>query len=109
LLNGLGQTGQIDWSRACLDRSRVPAKRGGLLTGPNPADRGKAGTKRHLLVDRQGIPLAVKVTGAHRRDCTAFTSMVEAIPPIQGRYGRPRRRPEKLLADKAYDHRFCRA
>ena len=109
LLNWLGQIGQIDWSRAALDSGSVPAKRGGQATGPNPTDRGKAGTKRHVVVDRQGIPLAVKVTGAHRQDCTAFTSMLEAIPPIKGRYGRPRRRPEKLHADKAYDHRFCRA
>src|SRR4051794_11601598 len=108
LLNWLGQIGQIDWSRAALDSGSVPAKRGGPLTGPNPTDRGKAGSKRHVMVDRQGIPLAVKVTGAHRQDCTAFTSMLEAIPPIKGRYGRPRRRPEKLHADKAYDHRFCR-
>ena len=57
-----------------------------------------------MLVDRQGTPLALKVTGAHRQDCTVFTSMVEAIPPINGRYGRP----DKLHADKAYDHRFCR-
>ena len=109
LLNWLGETDRIDWSRACLDSGSVPAKRGGPLTGPNPTDRGKAGTKRHVVVDRQGIPLAVKVTGAHRQDCTVFTSILEAIPPIKGRYGRPRRRPEKLHADKAYDHRFCRA
>jgi hypothetical protein len=38
-----------------------------------------------------GIPLAIKVMGAHRHGCTAFTSMVQAIPPTQGRYGQPRR------------------
>jgi transposase len=55
LLNWLGQTSHLDWSRAALDSGSVPAKRGGALTGPNPTDRGKAGTKRHVVVDRQGI------------------------------------------------------
>ena len=62
------------------------------------------------MVERQGIPLAVKVTAANRQDCTVFASLLlEAIPPIKGPWGRPRRRPDKLHADKAYDHRFCRA
>jgi transposase len=109
LLNWLGQTYQIDWSRACLDSGSVPAKKGGPLTGPNPTDRGKAGTKRHVVVDRQGIPLAVKLTAANQHDGLAFEPLLDAIPPIQGRHGRPRRRPQKLHADKAYDARHCRA
>ena len=67
LLNWLGQLDELDWRRASLDSGSVPAKRGGPLTGPNPTDRGKAGTKRHLVVERQGIPLAVKVTAASER------------------------------------------
>ena len=36
--------------------------------------------------------------------------MIDAIPPLRtGRRGRPRRRPEKLHADKGYDYRRCRA
>jgi transposase len=108
LLNGLGQLGLLDWSRASLDSGSVPAKRGGALTGPNPTDRGKAGTKRHVVVDRQGIPLAVKVTAANDHDGPVFEPLLDAIPPIQGRLGRPRLRPEKLHADKAYDARHCR-
>lgn len=38
---------------------------------------------------------------------------LDAIPPVRGRRGRPRRRPDKLHADKAYDARSrrqeCRA
>jgi transposase len=108
LLNWLGQIGHLDWSRASLDSASVPAKRGGALSGPNPTDRGKAGTKRHVVVDRQGIPLAVKVTAANEHDGLVFEPLLGAIPPIQGRFGRPRRRPEKLHADKAYDARHCR-
>ncbi len=33
-----------------VDSASVRAKRGGELTGPNPADRGKAGTKYHIVV-----------------------------------------------------------
>jgi IS5 family transposase len=33
---------------------------------------------------------------------------LDAIPPVRGRRGRPRRRPDKLHADKGYDHRRCR-
>jgi hypothetical protein len=46
LLNWLGQLDELDWRRASLDSGRVPAKRGGALTGPHPTDRGKAGPKR---------------------------------------------------------------
>lgn len=34
---------------------------------------------------------------------------LDAVPPIRGRQGRPRCRPDKLHADKAYDHRRCRS
>jgi transposase len=109
LLNWLGQLGALDWRRASLDSGSVPAKRGGPLTGPNPTDRGKAGTKRHLVVEGQGLPLAVKVTAANAHDGPVFEPLLDAIPPIRARFGRPRRRPEKLHADKAYDARHCRA
>jgi IS5 family transposase len=79
------------------------------LTGPNPTDRGKLGTKRHLVVDRQGIPLVVGVTAANRHDSIAFEPLLEALPAVAGRVGRPRSRPAKLHADKAYDSRRCRA
>ncbi len=29
------------------------------MTGPNPTDRGKLGTKRHVLTDKKGIPLSM--------------------------------------------------
>lgn len=56
--------------RRCLIRSR---KKGDDATGPNPTDRGKPGTKRHIMVDRAGIPLAVVLTGANRHDSMALT------------------------------------
>ena len=46
------------------------AKRKGELTGPIPTDRGKAGTKYHVLCDRNGLPLHVLATGANAHDST---------------------------------------
>lgn len=72
-------------------------------------DRGKQGTKRHLVVDKKGTPLAVVLTGANVHDCKVLEEALDAIPAVyNGRPGRPRRRPEKLHADKGYDFAFCR-
>jgi transposase len=76
--------------------------------GPNPTDRGKPGTKRHLITDRQGIPLASRVTGANRHDSMVFEALVDAVPPIRQPSGQRRKRPAKLHADKAYDIPRCR-
>jgi transposase len=81
------------------------------LTGPNPVDRGKPGSKYHLLVDRRGIPLAVDLSAANTHDSLLLEAMVDAIPAVKGprgRPGRPRRRPAKLHCDKGYDYPRCR-
>ena len=41
------------------------------MTGANPTDRGKSGTKRHVLTDQKGIPLSVSITGANTHDMKA--------------------------------------
>ncbi len=60
------------------------------------------------MADRTGIPLARLVTGANRHDSAVFEDLVDAIPPIKRPRGRPRKRPDKLHADKAYDIPRCR-
>nr|WP_180319648.1 IS5 family transposase [Delftia acidovorans] len=100
---------QIDWSRASIDGSSVPSPPGGQETGPNPTDRGKLGSKRHIVVDARGIPLVILVSGANRHDSKMFERCVDAIPAIAGLPGRPRGRPAKLHADKGYDFKRCRA
>jgi IS5 family transposase len=62
-----------------------------------------------LIVDREGVPLVVDITPANTADCNMLQPMLDKIPSIQGSRGRPRFRPAKLHADKAYDHIFCRA
>ena len=61
-----------------------------------------------MITDVGGVPLAATVTGANRHDVTQLLPLVEAIPPIRGRRGRPLHRPRYLLADRAYDHRTYR-
>ncbi|UXN00465.1 IS5 family transposase [Xanthomonas hortorum pv. pelargonii] len=107
LLTELRRAQKLDLSRASLDAASVASP--GAPTGPNPTDRGKLGSKRHLIVDRNGVPLAVCVTGANRHDSVVFEELIDALPPIGGKPGRPRRWPDKLHADKAYDIDRCRA
>lgn len=85
-------------------------KKGGELTGPNPTDKGRPGSKQHLVVERGGIPLAAAVSAANLNDHFLFEPLLDAVPAVgNGRPGRPRCRPEKAHADKAYDQRCCRA
>jgi Transposase DDE domain len=84
---------------------------GGCLTGPNPTDRGKPGSKDHLLVDGNGTPLAVCLSAANTHDSLLLEQVVDTVAPLKGprdRRGRPRNRPVKLHLDKAYDDPRCR-
>ena len=75
-----------------------PGIKGGQKTGANPTDKGKSGTKRHLVVDRRGIPLSMMLTAANVRDSMVFEELLDSIRPIKHPKGRPRKRPEKLHA-----------
>jgi transposase len=57
-----------------------------------------------VITDGGGIPLAVLLAGGNRHDVTQTIPLIEAIPPVRGRRGRPRRRPSTLYADRAYDY-----
>ena len=103
LLSKLRGAGKIDWSRAAVDSSKVRALNGGDKTGPNPTDRGKKGSKHHILTDGKGVPLAASLTAANRNDITEMLPLVDAVPPVAGKPGRPRQRPDKLYADRGYD------
>lgn len=111
VLDRLGQRGLLDWSRAAVDSVSVRAKKKGELTGPSPTDRGKAGTKYHVLCDRNGLPLHALISGANAHDSTMLAALLDTNPGVRerrGRPGRPRRRPDKLHAEKGYDYPRCR-
>src|SRR6266487_1626411 len=79
-------------------------EKGGSATGPSPVDRARNGSKHHLLVDATGIPLAWRLTGGNRHDSTQLIPLVDRVPPVRGKAGRPRRRPARVTADRAYDY-----
>jgi Transposase and inactivated derivatives len=74
------------------------------LTGPSPVDRARNGSKHHLITDSAGVPLAISLTGGNRNDVTQLLPLVDGIGPVRGKVGRPRRRADRLLADRGYDH-----
>ena len=73
--------------------------------GANPVDRGKPGSKLHLVCDGGGLPLTAAVTAANINDTTMFEAVLEDVPPVRTPTGRRRRRPAKVDADKGYDSR----
>src|SRR5262249_59589373 len=100
-LERLRAAGEFEWSRAVVDSTQVQAKRGSE-TGPSPVDRGRPGSKQHLLVDATGTPLAFSLTGGNRNDITQLIPLLDAVPAVPGRRGRPRRRPNSLAPDPAH-------
>jgi putative transposase len=75
----------IAWTWQSLDGALGKAPLGGTATGPNPTDRGKLGTKRSLLTDGRGIPLALIVAEANRHDSKLLERTLAArviLPPL---------------------------
>lgn len=56
-----------------------------------------------MITDAGGIPLAVILTAANAHDVTQLLPLVDAIPAVRGKPGRPRRRPQRAQGDRAYD------
>ncbi|MGW1365472.1 IS5 family transposase [Streptomyces chartreusis] len=107
VLDELGSRGELDRSRCAIGSVNMRALKGDL-TGSNPVDRGKYGSKIHLITERTGLPLSIGISGANTHDSQALIPMVRGIPPIRSRRGRRRRRPHKLHADKGYDYNHLR-
>jgi transposase len=103
LLAQLRGADKIDWSRAAADSASARALGGVEGSGPNPTDRGRPGVKHHVVVDGRGVPLAGLPSPANTPDVKELLPLVESIEPVAGKPGRPKRRPEKLYADRAYD------
>ena len=78
-----------------VDSCSVRAKRGGELTGPNPTDRGKAGTKYHVVVATDGLPLGVVPSAANVHDTRLFPHLLRLAQVVCAAIGR-------LYADAAY-------
>ncbi|WVG01878.1 IS5 family transposase [Streptomyces iakyrus] len=107
VLDELGARGELDWSRCAIDSVNMRALKGDL-TGPNPVDRGKKGSKIHLITERSGLPLSIGISAANTHDSQGIEPLVRGIPPVRSRRGRRRRRPAKLHGDKGYDYGHVR-
>jgi len=58
----------------------------------------------NLLTDSGGIPLAISLTGGNRNEVTRLLPLIVGVASVAGKVGRPRQRPELVLADRGYDH-----
>ena len=66
-------------------------------------------TKFHLACDGKGRPLSVVITPGHRHDSTQLAPVLDGIRvPRAGGRGRPRTRPDRVIADKGYSYPRCR-
>lgn len=92
----------LDFTWQSIDGCMTKAPLGGEATGRNPTDRGKLGTKRHLLTDGHGLPIGLVVTGANRHDKTQLEAVLDARVAVtfEGE--------QHLCADKGYDYRDTR-
>jgi transposase len=79
-----------------VDSCSVRAKHGGELTGPNPTDRGKAGTKYHVVVATDGLPLGVIPSAANIHDTRLFRHLLHLAQIVCAAIA-------KLYADAGYD------
>jgi transposase len=71
--------------------------------------RGGLTTKVHLACDGRGLPLSLVLTPGNVNDSTVFEAVLDAVRIPRAGQGRPRTRPDRVLADKAYSSRAIRA
>jgi transposase len=92
------------------DRPGPPARGGGPQKGGPPAaqalgrSRGGLSTKIHLAVEGRGRPLALLLTGGQADDSQQLPALLGAVGVPRPGPGRPRSRPDRLLADKGYSY-----
>jgi IS5 family transposase len=71
------------------------------MTGHNPTDRSKLGSKRHILTDKNGIPLSTFITSANIHDVTVATNTIDNIVIKRPSYNESKHK-QNLCLDKAY-------
>ena len=71
------------------------------MTGHNPTDRSKLGSKRHILTDKQGIPLSIFITSANTHDVIVATNTIDNIVIKRPSYNKSKHK-QNLCLDKAY-------
>lgn len=92
----------IAWDWQSVDSSTVKAPFAQAAVGPAPTDHGKQGTKRSVLCDRRGLPLALSIEGANRHESKLLFPTLDALgldrpePTVAA--------PQNVCLDAAYDY-----
>lgn len=98
-------------ARTRPDHQAEPA--GGVVAEPDDhalgRSRGGLTTKVHLSCEQGHKPMSLVVTGGQRGDSPQFVPVLEQIRVPRPHGGRPRTRPDRVLADKAYTSHANRA
>jgi putative transposase len=102
LVEACEEFGLVDWEWQAADAAMGKARLGGDEVGPNPTDRAKNGSKKSILTDRHGGPLAVVVAGANVVDAKLLDKTIEAI--VVDRPKPTQKKPQHLCLDKGYDN-----
>ncbi len=102
LVSECEELGKVDWQWQAADTVMGKVRMGGDQFGSNPTDRSKKGTKRSMLTDAGGGPLAVVVAPANVHDTKLLDQTIEAI--VVERPEPTKDNPQHLCLDKAYDN-----
>jgi transposase len=109
LLRLLRAADKLDPETVIVDSVIVRAFGGGEETGPSPVDRRKPGSKHTVLVDKNGVPLAIRTAGANESDHNQIIPIVLDFPEVGGKPGRPKTHPDTIYGDRGYDSDWARA
>jgi transposase len=99
----LRQADKLDPDLVIVASVIVRACGGGEQTGPSPVDRRKKGSKHAPLVDRHGVPLAIRTAGANASGHAQIIPLVLDFPQVKGQPGRPKELPDEAYAGRGFD------
>ncbi len=109
------QRGKLNWEVHYVDGTVIRAHQhaaGAAHSGAEPEALGRSqggfSTKVHIRAEGQGKPLVFILTAGQRHESIAFEALMQPAVKRPAR-GQPKRRPKRLIADKAYDNRRIRA
>lgn len=102
LVRECDEFGGVSWEWQAADGVMGKSRFGGDDCGPNPTDRAKQGTKKHVLVEQHGGPLGVVIAGANVNDHKLLKQTIEAV--VIDRPD-PASVTQHLCLDKAYDNK----
>jgi|AGTN01.3.fsa_nt_gi Transposase and inactivated derivatives len=93
----------VAWEWQSVDGAMIKAPLAQEAVGPNPTDRGKKGSKRHMLTDGRGVPLSIVVTAANIHDVLGLPQT------LRQRRRAPEEATPHLCADAGYTGKWAEA